>query len=272
MTTKPPAAKPLIADAETDADVEFAAVVEELDDLLDAIQQRLPETPHWEYCEGLMTALLCMPRAIGEDEWLPVLFECEEGEIFASKNERARFLAAWKKREAQIAEALLTPPDAQSDEVTFIPAAPDLRGLMASLPADERDAAMQEMQEPPPALAQAWACGFLEAVEVWEDDWAPPRNKELAAHMDDALDCIAELLEDDTDPPAVNLFDPDSPPSVSVARADTFAAALSAVYALHMIGRIQREGAQPARHDAKPGRNDLCPCGSGKKYKKCCGA
>ena len=22
----------------------------------------------------------------------------------------------------------------------------------------------------------------------------------------------------------------------------------------------------------KPGRNDPCPCGSGKKYKKCCGA
>jgi len=21
----------------------------------------------------------------------------------------------------------------------------------------------------------------------------------------------------------------------------------------------------------KPGRNDSCPCGSGKKYKKCCG-
>ncbi len=24
--------------------------------------------------------------------------------------------------------------------------------------------------------------------------------------------------------------------------------------------------------DSKVGRNDLCPCGSGKKYKKCCGA
>mgnify|MGYP006207849001 CR=1 FL=1 len=23
---------------------------------------------------------------------------------------------------------------------------------------------------------------------------------------------------------------------------------------------------------AKPGRNDLCPCGSGRKYKKCCEA
>ncbi|AZG72413.1 PBPRA1643 family SWIM/SEC-C metal-binding motif protein [Shewanella livingstonensis] len=24
--------------------------------------------------------------------------------------------------------------------------------------------------------------------------------------------------------------------------------------------------------EAKPNRNDACPCGSGKKYKKCCGA
>ena len=29
--------------------------------------------------------------------------------------------------------------------------------------------------------------------------------------------------------------------------------------------------AQPVRSTGKPGRNDLCPCGSGKKYKKCCG-
>ena len=28
---------------------------------------------------------------------------------------------------------------------------------------------------------------------------------------------------------------------------------------------------QPVRKTKKPGRNDPCPCGSGKKYKKCCG-
>ena len=28
---------------------------------------------------------------------------------------------------------------------------------------------------------------------------------------------------------------------------------------------------QPVRVEHKPGRNDPCPCGSGKKYKKCCG-
>ena len=30
--------------------------------------------------------------------------------------------------------------------------------------------------------------------------------------------------------------------------------------------------AKPVRTGPKVGRNDPCPCGSGKKYKKCCGA
>ena len=28
---------------------------------------------------------------------------------------------------------------------------------------------------------------------------------------------------------------------------------------------------QPVRVEKEAGRNDLCPCGSGRKYKKCCG-
>ncbi|WP_396334004.1 SEC-C metal-binding domain-containing protein [Burkholderia anthina] len=28
----------------------------------------------------------------------------------------------------------------------------------------------------------------------------------------------------------------------------------------------------PAKAEPKVGRNDPCPCGSGKKHKKCCGA
>jgi uncharacterized protein YecA (UPF0149 family) len=39
-------------------------------------------------------------------------------------------------------------------------------------------------------------------------------------------------------------------------------------------GRSLRPAAAPAiaATRAKVGRNDPCPCGSGKKYKKCCGA
>jgi uncharacterized protein len=35
----------------------------------------------------------------------------------------------------------------------------------------------------------------------------------------------------------------------------------------------QRKAAGTIRRETgKVGRNDLCPCGSGKKYKKCCGS
>ena len=34
--------------------------------------------------------------------------------------------------------------------------------------------------------------------------------------------------------------------------------------------RQARQAYQAAALTRKPGRNDPCPCGSGKKYKKCC--
>ncbi|MCL4524681.1 MAG: preprotein translocase subunit SecA [Acidobacteria bacterium] len=38
-----------------------------------------------------------------------------------------------------------------------------------------------------------------------------------------------------------------------------------------LAGAAQAEAPKPVRTGAKIGRNDPCPCGSGKKYKKCCG-
>ena len=37
-------------------------------------------------------------------------------------------------------------------------------------------------------------------------------------------------------------------------------------------GLLQQKGQTIRRETPKVGRNDPCPCGSGKKYKKCCGA
>ena len=40
------------------------------------------------------------------------------------------------------------------------------------------------------------------------------------------------------------------------------------------IGKIDRPeySSEPIRVEKKAGRNEPCPCGSGKKYKKCCGS
>jgi uncharacterized protein YecA (UPF0149 family) len=56
---------------------------------------------------------------------------------------------------------------------------------------------------------------------------------------------------------------------------ELFPAALSAYAHLgrtifEVLMKDAAEGTQPAQH-IKVGRNDPCPCGSGKKYKKCCG-
>jgi preprotein translocase subunit SecA len=41
---------------------------------------------------------------------------------------------------------------------------------------------------------------------------------------------------------------------------------------LQFVGGETSGAKQPVLSDRKAGRNDPCPCGSGKKYKKCCGA
>jgi len=41
---------------------------------------------------------------------------------------------------------------------------------------------------------------------------------------------------------------------------------------IQKAGKQRSKKPQPVRVETKVGRNDPCPCGSGKKYKKCCGA
>ncbi|MBV8706112.1 MAG: SEC-C domain-containing protein [Acidobacteriaceae bacterium] len=41
---------------------------------------------------------------------------------------------------------------------------------------------------------------------------------------------------------------------------------------LQLTGGDGTAGNQPVSKGPKVGRNEMCPCGSGKKYKRCCGA
>ena len=50
-------------------------------------------------------------------------------------------------------------------------------------------------------------------------------------------------------------------------------AVVTAIRKFWQDGEIALSGAAPAPQRAhKVGRNEPCPCGSGKKYKRCCGA
>jgi uncharacterized protein len=235
-----------------------------LDDELDLLRQQDEEIPQWEFCEGFLAALVCMRREVPPDEYWPVLL----GEDFRPM-EHMEFVWRWRRRWQEIASALDQPVDELEDERTYHPEAIDTRGAMLSLPAEQR---MEGEIAKLPAYAQVWALGFMYAVESWPEDWLPPRDAESAQMLDAALQDIVALTEDDAGVPALSMYTEDGPPSVSNERLDALAAGIWAVYDLRQLWRSLGPRVDPLRKPEEPGRNDPCPCGSGKKYKKCHGA
>ncbi len=246
---------------------------DEIDAILDDLRTRFDETPQWEFCEGFMAALVVSRRAIPASEYLPVLLDAGDTEgdrgAFADAAQQARFLELWTRRWDDVAQALAVEVESLDDERAYHPEVMDVRGAVAALPEAERASMAGEAL---PSFAQVWAVGFMYAVESWPDEWVSPRDKEAQKWLNGALESIVALTEDDTEPPTLAVFDDAGPPSVSEKRFNDFADAVWAVYDLRELWRNIGPRVETVRKEAVPGRNDLCFCGSGKKYKKCHGA
>ena len=255
MTQPAPTPEPLTSD---DYDAQDA--------VLDALRTHDEEVPQWEFCEGFLAALVCTRRAIAPDDYWPVLL----GDTFRPM-EHMEFVLRWRRRWAELEAALDAPVETMDDERTFHPEVLDTRGAILALPPEQRGD-----DTPPldtlPAFAQVWALGFMYAVENWPDEWQPPRDADAARMLDESLSCIVALTEDDTAPPVLSMYDENGPPSVSQQRVDDFGAAIWAVYDLRQLWKSLGPRVEAVRRAPEPGRNDACPCGSGKKYKKCHGA
>jgi uncharacterized protein len=265
MTQESPATQEAVSPEEFD----------EIDAILDDLRTRNDETPQWEFCEGFLAALVCCRRAIPPSEYLDVLLgigedvqESSEGS-FADAAQAQRFMQLWIKRWNEVTTALDTEVKALDDEAAYQPEVMDVRGAIASLPEAER---AEVPDNEIPAFAQVWALGFMFAVENWPQEWAAPRDKDAAKWLDASLQSIVALTEDDEGVPDVSPFSEDGPPSMSTARLNAFADAVWAVYDLREIWRSIGPRVETLRKAETPGRNDACSCGSGKKFKKCCGA
>ncbi len=242
-----------------------------LEDILDDLRSRREDVPQWEFLEGAMAALICTRRLIMPSEYLPALLGLAGGDNqFKDEAQAQRFFELWTRRWNEVATALNANVETLEDERTYHPEVLDVRGALATLTEEQRaEAGADELV---PSYAQVWAIGFLFVVDHWADDWEPPRDKETADWIGDAIDTIAELTEEDRGEPAFNLHTEDGPPSVSEERGNAFGEAIWAVYDLRQVWQSLGPRVDPVRKVAEPGRNDPCPCGSGTKYKKCHGA
>ena len=104
-----------------------------------------------------------------------------------------------------------------------------------------------------------WAEGFSRGIGLCFETWEPLMEDEQHAQF------LAPIIAlERNDPELVEqLPDPED-------REKMLSAALLAVHGMYMFWRDHADaGISAAR---KIGRNEPCPCGSGKKYKRCCGA
>lgn len=244
----------------------------ELSALLDELRSRQGAAPEWEFCEGFMAALICCRRQIDLAEYLPVLLPQpaqSDTLVFASAEQQQRFMGLWQRRWQAVAHALDTKVASLNEPGAYQPELTDARAAQAALSADQ---CVMLAGAHVPFFAQLWAQGFMAVVDAWSLEWAGPRNKAATEWRNTALAVVQRLTQDDTEPATLCAFDDDTgPPTVSQPRMNVLVDAIWAVYNMRQMWRSLGPRIEPIHQAARPGRNDPCSCGSGQKYKKCCG-
>ena len=128
---------------------------------------------------------------------------------------------------------------------------------------DYRPAFQPAAGKPSHDAVRTWARGFWKAMALAPAEWTA-----LAA--DERLQPIITPLVG-----FIELDDPKFVPAEDIEeRLDDAAAGIPrAILVLRKIAQLRASRISAARSTgrAKLGRNDHCPCGSGKKYKRCCG-
>jgi uncharacterized protein len=112
--------------------------------------------------------------------------------------------------------------------------------------------------------ANDWARGFVRGMHMCHDGWAELFNDE--EHGGCVIPMMVLYHEHDEDPEM-------RPEPISPERRENIILHVAAgLLAAYRYFKAHRTASVVTREPVgKIGRNDPCPCGSGKKYKKCCG-
>jgi uncharacterized protein len=210
--------------------------LEALDDLLWS-DQMPDDSMRLSELDGFLTGLAVGPQIVPPSEWLPVIWGGgEEPSLDDALQARALIDAVMARHDAileQIADGVVDP-------------------VFVETRAGE-------------VVALDWTQGFMQAIGLRAEAWEKLFRSERHAHL--TLPILA-LCSDEEGEPLLALDKEDE---------DRFFAEACelippAILAIAEFWRAARSSPQRRPAGPKTGRNDPCPCGSGKKFKKCCGA
>ena len=197
-----------------------------------------------EQLDGLLAALICGPNLVRPSEYLPKILG--EEFVFEDTSVLQEFLSLIMRHWNAIADAL------NSGEIYLPLLLEDENGI---------------------AHGNDWAIGFLRGMEFGKEDWALLLDDEDEGGS--LVPIFALANEHNPDPKMRPYKDP-----ISTELRETLivhaAAGATQIYRHFKAKRLLDHdplGNMPTfrRKTPKIGRNDPCPCGSGKKFKQCCG-
>jgi uncharacterized protein len=207
---------------------------EELDNFL--MSDRAPEEcMQLSDLDGFLTAVAIGPELIMPSEWLPVIWGKGEPE-FESAEEAQGVIGAIMARYNEILHLIRHQPD-------------DYEPVLWETPDGE-------------AVAGDWAEGFMAGVALRRSAWQPLVESEEDGGL---LAPIVAFLHDEEGNPLI--------PGETKELAEVQKMAIELIApSVQAISNYWEANRPRPRRASKTGRNEPCPCGSGRKYKRCCGA
>ncbi len=194
--------------------------------------------------DGFLTALIIGPNTLLPSQWLPYIWGGDENEemTFASGEQAERVLNLIMRYYNDRVH------DLREDAVEFEPLLYVRQDEAGEVP-----------------VLDEWCVGFITGIGLDPEGWRPLIESD--AEQDAVL--LAPMLLFGTEDGQAELR---SNPELAGRQSD-FADGLGpcvlGIRDFWLPGR--KRAATVRRTSAKVGRNDPCPCGSGLKYKKCCG-
>ena len=246
----------------------------ELDDLLAATPEPL-QPLDIVMLDGYLCGVLVQPELLDESRWLPPIFDIEQRALPADVDAAwlERCTALIRRRYEALNRALAEDGgfdpvllDADASQEAEEDAEPDVPVSEYEQQAIDEAKALQESLPEASRPLMPWVAGFEHAVLSFPALMDAPDDavdltlarvfRHLPAQSDEDREMVATL---DQEFPLANVDD----------AVDDL---IMAVAELWDLTSDQRYAVQQVRRDApKVGRNDPCPCGSGKKFKQCHG-
>jgi uncharacterized protein len=207
------------------------------------------ETMLIEELDGFIAGLLVCPELIKPGEWLSIVWGHDGDEpppAFDNLEHVNRVLGLLMEHYNDVARTLMERPDRYSP-------------LFA---VDERNGDI---------LWELWIEGFVKAVNLRPASWQKLLNTDVNTAT--AMRGMRTLIDIACGDPNMTRMDRDT---LIATAPDDIACWVIALNDWRLANYRPMQGTDPIFRPSftsanKVGRNDPCPCGSGKKYKKCCG-